>query len=64
MNPFVVSLIGAAARWLVTFAAAHEIAVSNDAATQIVSGLFAAGMLIWSFVHKKKVDTRIKEAGV
>jgi len=62
MNPFVASLLGAAARWLVTFAAAHEIAVSNDSATQIVSGAFAAGMLVWSFVHKKKVDTAITDA--
>lgn len=64
MNPLVVSLIGAAARWLVTFAAAREIAVTDDQATQALSGAVAIGMLIWSFVHKKKVDARIKDAGI
>lgn len=64
MSPLVVSLIGAAARWLVTVAAAHEVTVSHDEATQVISGLVAVGMLIWSFVHKKKVDTRIKDAGI
>lgn len=64
MNPLVQALVGAAVRWLVTFAAAHEVTVSDDTATQVVSGAVALGMLLWSFVHKKKVDTRIKEAGI
>lgn len=64
MNPLIQALTGAAVRWLITFAAAHEIAVSNDLATQIVSAVFGIAMLAWSFAHKKKVDTRIKEAGI
>jgi len=61
MNPLVSALLGSAVRWVVTFAAAHEITVSNDAATQIVSGAFAAAMLAWSFVQKKNTDDRIKK---
>lgn len=64
MNPLTQALAGAAVRWLITFAAAHEITIAQDSATQIVSGVIAAAMLGWSFVHKKKVDTRIKEAGI
>lgn len=62
MNPLVQALVGAAVRWVITAAAAHEITVSQDTATQIVSGLVALGMLGWSLVHKKKVDTKIKDA--
>lgn len=61
MNPLVSALIGASVRWIVTFAAAHEIAVSHDQATQIVSGAVAGAMLAWSFIHKSKVDERIKK---
>lgn len=64
MSPLVEALAGAAVRWLITIGAAHEITVSQDAATQIVYGVIAAAMLGWSFAHKKKVDTRIKEAGI
>lgn len=60
MNPALVQALAAAAvRWLVTFAAAHQVTVAQDQASQIVYGLVAVGMLAWSFVHKKKVDTAI-----
>lgn len=54
MNPFVSALAGSAVRWLVTFTAAHGVALADDQATQIVSGLVALGMLGWSAWQKRK----------
>lgn len=62
MSPLVTAAVGAVARWLITIAAAQGVALSNDQSTQIVSGLAAGGMLVWSLIHKKKTDTAIKEA--
>lgn len=62
MNPFVQSIIAAGVRWLLTIAATHEIAVSDDQATQLISGAVALAMLVWSVVHKSKVDDKIKDA--
>lgn len=62
MNPLVTALAGAAVRWLITAAAARGVTVSDDAAHQVVYGAIAVGMLIWSFVHKKHVDEKIKDA--
>lgn len=64
MNPLVSSLIAAGVRWVLTLAAAHEVTVSDDQTTQLISGAVALGTLVWSLVHKKKVDARIKEAGI
>lgn len=62
MNPFVSSLIAAGVRWLLTIAAAHEVTVSADQTTQLVSGAVALASLVWSLLHKVNVDTKIKEA--
>lgn len=61
MNPLVTALAGAAVRWLITFAAARGVTLSDDAATQAVYGLIALGTLAWSFRHKSNVDAKIKE---
>lgn len=61
-NPLIVALAGAGVRWVITFAAARGVAISDDAATQGVYGAIALGTLIWSFAHKKKVDTDVKNA--
>lgn len=60
MNPLVTAAIGALVRWLITFAAAHEVTVSTDQASQVVYGLVALGSLAWSLVHKKKVADKIE----
>ena len=54
MSPLVSALAGSAVRFLVTVAASHGIALSDDSATQIVSGLVAAAMLGWSVWQKKQ----------
>ena len=62
MNPIVSALVGSAVRWLVTMAAAHGVALADDQATQIVSGLVALGMLGWSAYQKKNSDKAVKTA--
>jgi hypothetical protein len=59
MNPFVASLISAGVRWLLTLAAAHEITVSQDDTTRLISGAVALATLMWSWAHKAKVDAKI-----
>lgn len=62
MNPLLTAVIGAIARWLITIAAAQGVILSDDQSLQIVSGVVAASMLLWSLVNKKKTDTAIKDA--
>ena len=62
MNPLVSALIGSAVRWLITVAAAQGVIVSDDQATKIISGLFALGMLGWSWYQKHRTDARIELA--
>lgn len=62
MNPFISALIGSVVRWLITVAAAQGVALSDDQATQIVSGLVALGMLLWSWKQKKGSDVAVKTA--
>lgn len=54
MNPLVSAFAGSAVRFLITVAASHGVALSDDNATQIVSGLVAAGMFGWSIWQKKQ----------
>lgn len=61
-NALLTAAAGALARWLITIAAAQGVALSDDQSTQIVSGVIAGAMLAWSLLHKKKVDTAIKDA--
>lgn len=58
MNPFVSALIGSGVRWLITVAAAQGVAVSDDQATQVMSGLVAVAMLLWSWYQKHRADMR------
>lgn len=63
MNPLVSSLIGAGVRWVLTLVAARGVVVSDELSTQLVSGAVAVGVLIWSFIQKRKADEAAKAAG-
>lgn len=63
MNPLYSSMIAAVVRWALTIASQH-VNVSDDQTNNIIAGAVALAPLLWSLVHKKKVDTKIKEAGV
>jgi hypothetical protein len=60
MNPLLTALLASSVRWIITAAATYGVTVSNDQATQIVSGLAGAASLAWSLYHKAKVDAKIK----
>lgn len=62
MNPFISALAGAVVRWLITIAAAQGVALSDDQATQIVSGVIALGMLAWSAYQKRGQSKAVTEA--
>jgi len=62
MNPLVTAFIGAGVRWLITAAAAREIALSEDEATRILSGAVAVGMLLWSWYQKRRTDIQFEDA--
>ena len=62
MNPFIGSLIGAGVRWLITLAAARGVTVSDDQTTQIISGVAAVGMLLWSWYQKQHQAAKLTEA--
>ena len=62
MNPFISALIGSVVRWLITVAAAQGVALSDDQATQIVSGLIALGMLGWSWKQKQGQAKAVEKA--
>lgn len=62
MNPLVSAVIGSMVRWIVTIAAAQGVMVTEDTATQIVSGVVAFAMLVWSFYQKHQTDKRIARA--
>jgi len=54
MSPLMSALVGSSVRFLITVAASHGVALSDDTATQIVSGAVAAGMLAWSVWQKRQ----------
>ena len=62
MNPFISALAGAAVRWLITVAAAQGVVLSDDTATQIVSGVIALGMLAWSWKQKRGQSKAVEKA--
>ena len=62
MNPLTTAMAGAAVRWLMVFAGAHGVELGSEQAETIVNALLVLGPLVWSLVHKKKVDTAIKDA--
>lgn len=67
MNPFISALAGAAVRWLITVAAAQGVVLSDDTATQIVSGGVALGMLGWSWWQKRgqaRAVTKAADTGI
>lgn len=67
MNPLLSALIGSGVRWLVTAAATYGVTVSDDNATQIVSGLAGLGSLAYSFWqkhHQSKVVEKAAATGV
>jgi hypothetical protein len=62
MNPLYVAFAASAARWVVTIAASQGVALADDQATQIVSGVIAVAMLAWSWLKAKKQDRDVKLA--
>ena len=62
MNPLTTAMAGAGVRWLMVFAGAHGVELGSEQAETIVNALLVLGPLVWSLVHKKKVDTAIKDA--
>jgi len=64
MNPLVSALVGAGVRWLVTAAATYGVTVSDDNATQIISGLAGLGSLAYSFWQKHNQSKVVEKAAV
>ncbi len=62
MNPMVQAMAGSVARWLMALAGAHGVALGNDQANVIVNAGLIIAPIVWSLIHKKKVDTAIKKA--
>lgn len=62
MNPMYAAMAGSVARWLMAMAGAHGVTLGNDQANTIANALLIVGPIIWSLIHKKKVDTAIKDA--
>lgn len=62
MNPFVASILAAGVRWLLTLLAARGFVVSDDQTSQLIAGAVALATLVWSLVHKSRVDDKIKDA--
>lgn len=62
MNPLTTAIAASAVRWLMVFAGAHGVELGNDQAESIVNAALVIGPLLWSILHKKKVDTAIKDA--
>ena len=62
MNPVLKALAGAAVRWLMVFAGAHGVELGSEDAEMLVNAALIAIPLIWSAVHKIKVNTAIKDA--
>lgn len=61
MNPMYSAMIASVVRWALTIASQH-VQVSDDQTNNIIAGVVAVAPLIWSLVHKKKVDTAIQSA--
>lgn len=61
-NPVLKALAGSGVRWLMVFAGAHGIELGSDQAETIVNAALIVVPLIWSAVHKVKVDAAIKSA--
>lgn len=62
MNPMVQAMAGSVARWLMAMAGAHGVTLGNDQANTVVNAVLIVAPIIWSLLHKKKVDTAIKNA--
>lgn len=62
MNPVVQAIAASAVRWLMAVAGAHGVELGNDQAETLVNAALIVVPLIWSAVHKVKVDAKIKEA--
>lgn len=62
MNSMQAAMAASVVRWLMAIAGAHGIELGNDQAETIVNAALIAVPILWSLVHKKKVDTAIKDA--
>jgi len=62
MNPLLVTLLGAAVRWVVTILAARGVFVSEDQTVEIISGIAALAMLGWSWWQKNRADKKLNKA--
>lgn len=62
MNPVVQAIAASAVRWLMVFAGAHGVELGSDQAETIVNAALVIIPLLWSALHKVKVDAKIKEA--
>lgn len=62
MDPLLKSFAGAAVRWLMVFAGAHGINIGIDQANTLINAALIIAPLVWSLVHKVKVNTAIKDA--
>jgi hypothetical protein len=61
MNSMYAAMIAAFIRWGLTIASQH-VNVSDEQTNNIIAGAVALAPLVWSLVHKAKVDTAIKDA--
>lgn len=58
MSPLITAAVGGFVRWAVTFAAAREVTLSADQASQMAYGLVALGTLGWSLWQKHQAEKR------
>ncbi len=59
MNPMIAAMIAAGVRWALTIASQH-VTISDEQTNTILAGVLALVPLVWSLLHKKKVDDKIK----
>lgn len=62
MNPVIQAMAGSVARWLMAMAGAHGVNLGSDQANTLVNAALIVAPLVWSLIHKKKVDQAIKDA--
>lgn len=56
------AMMASVVRWLMALAGAHGVNLGSDQANTLVNAVLIAAPIVWSLLHKKKVDTVIKEA--
>lgn len=61
MSEMAQAMAGSVARWLMVLAGSHGVALGNDQANTLVNAALIVAPIVWSLIHKKKVDTKIKE---